>query len=165
MVFTNPTAVFIEGNVQRPMQLVFNVPVLTNQGRKVCRASSQTGQVEAIVAGDLGAGMRRADRFNRNDRVDSGPLLQFSNAAKVASYPEASSNSSTVGGVEGIEEGVLISQAEVVLDVVMEVTSDGTAGVFVIALERDEIIALLVEDLPDDGSLASPWRRSSRCNP
>ena len=37
----------------------------------------------------------------------------------------------------------------------MEVTSDGTVGVFVIALERDEIIALLVEDLPDDGSLAS----------
>ena len=60
-----------------------------------------------------------------------------------------------MGDVEGIEEGVLISQAEVVLDVVMEVTGDGTAGVFVIALERDEIIALLVEDLPDDGSLAS----------
>ena len=48
-------------------------------------------------------------------------------------------------GVEGIEEGVLISQAEVVLDVVMEVAGDGTAGSFVIALERDEIIALLVE--------------------
>ena len=60
-----------------------------------------------------------------------------------------------MGDAEGIEEGVLIPQAEVVLDVAMKVAGDGTVGSFVIVLERDEIIALLVEDLLDDGSLAS----------
>lgn len=155
MVFANPTAVLIEGHVQRPMQLVLNVPVLTNQGRKACRASSQTGQVEAIVAGDLVTAVRGANRLNRNDRVDAGPLLQFSHAAKVAQYPEASSNRAPVGDVKGIEEGAFISQVEVVLDVVVKVAADGTVGSFVIALEGDEIIALLFKDLPDDGSLAS----------
>lgn len=141
MIFTNLTTVFIEGHVQRPVQLVLNMPVLTNQGCEVCCTSSQTGQAEAIGAGDLGAAVRRPNRFNRNDRSDAGPLLQFSNADKVAQDPEASSNSSPVGEVKGIEEGILIAPAEAVLDVVMKVAADGTVGPFVIALERDEIIA------------------------
>ena len=35
MEFTNPTVVFIECKVHRPIQLVLNVPVLANQDRKV----------------------------------------------------------------------------------------------------------------------------------
>ena len=53
------------------------------------------------------------------------------------------------------EEGVLISQAEVVLDVVVNVSSNAAVGSFVIALEGDEIIALLVMNLLDYGFLAS----------
>ena len=115
------------------MQLVLNMPVLTNQGCEVCCTSSQTGQVEAIGAGDLGAAVCRPDRFNCNDRSDAGPLLQLSNAAQVAQNPQASSNPPAMSDVKGIEEGVLIAQAEVVLDVVMKVAADDAVGPFVIA--------------------------------
>ena len=98
--------------------------------------------------------MRRPNRFNRNDRADPRPFVQFSQIREVTQHPDASSNRSPVGDVKGIEEGILISQAEVVLDVVVKVPGDGTVGPFVIALEGDEIIALLVVNLLDDGSLA-----------
>ena len=150
MVFAYPAAVFVEGHVQRPVQLVLDMPVLTDQGGK----ADQTGEVEEIVTRDLGAAVRGANRFNCDDRLDSGPFDQFSKGRDLTQHPDASSNRSPVGGVEGIEEGVRISQAEVVLDVVVKVSGDGTVGPFVIALEGDEIIALLVADLLDDGSLA-----------
>ena len=66
MVLPDATAVFIECDIQRPMQLIFDVPMLANHPDKRVRRPPQTGNIKTVITGDWGLLVRHP-----NGRVPS----------------------------------------------------------------------------------------------
>jgi len=52
MLLPDTAAVFIERDVQRPMELILNIPMLANQRHEDRRRPSKARNVDAIVTGD-----------------------------------------------------------------------------------------------------------------
>ena len=99
--------------------------------------------------------MSLANRFNRDNGVESLPLVKSSNGRKITHAPNAPPDRATMRGVESVKEVMIISPGEVVLDMVVEVRCNRMVCLFMIVLQCQEIITLLLNDLFRDLSLTS----------
>src|ERR671924_2174029 len=77
MVLPDAAAVFIECDVQRPMKLILNIPMLANHGDEGGGRPHQTGNVDAIVTRDRRLLMSHTNRFDDNYGLETRPLRQL----------------------------------------------------------------------------------------
>ena len=71
MVLPDAAAVFIERDVQGPMELIFNIPMLADHRNEGRSRPYQAGKVEAVVTGDRRVLVRHPNRFYDNDRLEA----------------------------------------------------------------------------------------------
>jgi len=69
--------------------------------------------------------------------------------------PDSSPYGTAMRVIEGIKEVLGGAPRQLVLDVRMKVLLDSLLGLFVIALQRQEVVAFLSPDLTCDGRLAA----------
>src|SRR5262249_8986494 len=137
------------------MQLILDIPMLTNHGDKGGGGPYQTGQVEAVVTRDGGVLVRRPNRFHGNNRLEARPLLERRQGLQVRHRPDASAHAPSVGGVECIKEIVLIAPRNIMLDMLMKMRLDCCVGLLVVVLKCQEVVAVLVQDLLSNGRLTA----------
>jgi hypothetical protein len=77
-----------------------------------------------------------ANRFNRDNGVESLPFVKVSDRRKITQTPNALSHRATMRVIESVKEVVIVSPAQVVLNLVVEVCRHRMIGLFLIALER-----------------------------
>src|SRR5215470_19365473 len=155
MVLPDAAAIFIKRDIQRPMQLILDIPMLPNHGDEGRGGPHQTGQVEAVLTRDRGLLVRHPDGFYGNHRVEAWPFLQRREGREVRQHPDASAHAPSVGVVERIKEMGRIAPWEIVLDLRMKVLGNRCVGLFVIVLERQEVVPTLVQDLCSNGRLTA----------
>src|SRR5919108_4343760 len=88
MLLPDTAAVFIECDVQRPMELILNIPMLANHGDEGGGRSHQTRNVDAIVTRDRRLLMRYPNRFDDNHGLEPRPVCQLRQGSNVRGYPE-----------------------------------------------------------------------------
>jgi hypothetical protein len=155
VLLPNAAAVFIERDIQRPMELILDIPMLTNHGDEGRGRPWQTGKVEAVVTRDRRLLVGHPNGFHGNHCLEAWPFLQRRQGLQVRHYPDASAHAPSVGIVECIKEIVRIAPREIVLDLLLKVRFDGCIGFFVILLSCQEVVTSLVPDLPRNGGLTA----------
>src|SRR5215475_4275663 len=155
MVLPDATAIFIQCDIQRPMQLMLAIPMLTNQGDEDRGGPHQTGQGEAVLTRDRGLLVRHPDGFYGNHRVEAWPLLQRREGREVRHPPDASAHAPSVGVGERLKAMGRIAPWEMVLELRMTVLGHCWGGRFVIVLERQEVVPALVQDVCSHGRLTA----------
>ena len=124
MLLPDTGAVFIERHIQGPMQLVLNVPMLTNHTDEGGGRSPQTGNVDAVVTRDRRPLMRHPNRFDDNHRVETRPFRQLRQGKQVSDRPDPSPYCAAVRVIEGIKEILGGAPGHRVLNVLMAVLVD-----------------------------------------
>src|SRR5262249_51053152 len=77
MVLPDAAAVFIACDVQRPMERMLNVPMLTNHGDEGGSRPHQTGNIDAVVTRDRRLLMCHTNRFDDNHGLETRPWRQL----------------------------------------------------------------------------------------
>ena len=155
MVLPDAAAVFIARDIQRPVELLLDIPMLTNHRDEGRGGPHQTGNIEAVVTRDGGLLVSHPNRFHSNHRLQAWPFLQRRQGLQVRHDPDASAHAPAVSVVECIKEIVRIAPREIVLDLLLKVRFDGCRGFFVILLSCQEVVPSLVPDLPRNGGLTA----------
>src|SRR5262245_45981782 len=84
------------------MELLLDIPMLTNHGNAGRGRPYQTGQGEAVGTRAWGLLVSHTDGFHGNHRWASWPLLPRRQGLEVRHPPDASAHAPSVGGVERI---------------------------------------------------------------
>jgi hypothetical protein len=155
MVLPDAATVFIERDVQRPMELVLNIPMLANHRDENSRRPYEARNVDAIVTGDGSARVGRPNRFDDNHCLEIWPFRQLRKGREVRYGPYASPHRAAVRVIEGIKETLAGTPGQVVFDMLMKVLFDRGIGLFVVPLQGQEIVAVLITDVRRDGRLTA----------
>jgi hypothetical protein len=155
MVLPDAAAIFIKRDIQRPVELILDIPMLPNHRDEGRGGPHETGEVEAIVTRDRGLLVSHPDSFHRNHRLEAWPFLQRRQRLQVRHHPDASAHAPAVSVVERIKEIGRIAPREIVLDLRMKVLGNSCRGLFVIVLACQEVVATLVQDLRRNGRLTA----------
>jgi hypothetical protein len=155
MVLPDARAVFLAGDIQRPMALLLTIPMLPNHRDEGRGRPLQTRKREAVGTGDRRGLVGRPKRFYGNHRVQPRPFCQRWQGLQVGHGPDPSADQATVGVIKRVTEIPRLSPGQIVLDVLMKVLGDGGIGLFVIALQGQEIVASLGEELVRDSRWTS----------
>ena len=155
MVRPDTAAVFIERDVQRPMELILDVPMLANHRDEGGGRAADAGNIDTIITGDWCTSIGRTNSFHDNHRLQIRPLRELRDGCKVWYGPYSSSYGAAMGIIEGIKEILGGAPGELMFDVLMEVPFDSRIGFFVIALQGQEIVPTLRPDLASDGGLTA----------
>jgi len=155
MVLPDAAAVFIEGDVQRPMELILNIPMLANHGDEGGGRPHQTGNVDAIVTRDRRLLMRHTNRFDDNHGLETRPLRQLRQGSNVSDSPDSSPYRAAVRVIKGIKKILGCAPCQLMFDILMKVLFDRSVGLFVIAFQGQEIITALVPNLARNGRLTA----------
>ena len=137
------------------MQFLLNIPMLAYHRDKGGGRARQTGNVEAVVARDRGVLMGHPNRFYSNHGLQTRPFRQFRKGGEVGDGPDSPPYGPAVRVIEGIKEVLGRAPGQLVFDVLMQVLFDRRIGLFVIALQGQEIVATLVPDVLRDGCLTA----------
>jgi hypothetical protein len=71
MVLPDAAAVFIECDVQGPMELILDIPMLADHRDEGRRRPHHGGKVEAVGTGDRRVLVRHPNRFHDNDGLET----------------------------------------------------------------------------------------------
>src|SRR6266545_1033269 len=137
------------------MEFIFDIPMLTNHGDEGRGRPHQTGNIKALVTGDGRVLVRHPNRFYGDHRLEAWPFHQLREGCQVGDSPDSPPYSTAVRVIESIKEILDSAPGQLGFDVLMEVLFDLSIGLFVITLQRQEIVTALALDLARDGRLAS----------
>ncbi len=155
MVRPDTGAVFIERDVQRPMELILDVPMLANHRDEGGGRAADAGNVDTIITGDWCTSIGRTNSFHDNHRLQIRPFRELRDGCEVWYGPYSSSYGAPMRVIEGIKEILGGTPGEMMFNVLMEVSFDGSRGFFVVALQGQEIVPTLRPDLASDGGLTA----------
>ena len=96
MVLPDATAVFIERNIQRPMELILDIPMLAYHRHEDRRRPYEARNVDAIVTGNRSARVGCPNRFDDNHRLEIRPFRQFGKGREVRYGPDSAPHRATV---------------------------------------------------------------------
>src|SRR5919204_5972485 len=88
ILLPDTAAVFIERDVQRPMELMLDIPMLADHGDEGGGRPYQTGKGEAVVTGDRHVRVRHAHRFHDTDRLETRPWRELRQSSQVCDGPD-----------------------------------------------------------------------------
>src|SRR5215831_17869548 len=137
------------------MELILDIPMLADHRDEGGGRPPQTGNVEAIATGDRRVLGRHPHRFHGYDRLETRPFRELRQGCQVCDGPHPAAYCAAMRVIKGIKEILVTTPGEMGLDVLMKVLLDCRIRLFVMALQRQEIIAALVEDLLSDGGLTA----------
>jgi len=155
MVLPDAAAVFIERDVQGPMELILDIPMRADHRDEGRSRPHQAGKGEAVVTGDRRVLVRHPNRFHDNDGLEIRPFRSLWEACQVCDGPDPPPYRAAMRVIEGIKEVLGRAPGQLVFDVLMKVLFDRSAGLFVMALQGQEIVATLVPNLLSDGRLTA----------
>src|SRR5437870_6829399 len=135
------------------MQLILTIPMLANHRHEDRRRPYEARNVDAIIAGNGSARGGGPNRFDDNHRLESRPFRQFRKGCEGGDGPDAPPHGTAVRVIEGIKEILAGAPGQVRFDVRMAVLFDSLIGLFVIALQGQEVVTFL-----------GPDRKSTRLN-
>ena len=124
MLLPDTAAVFIECDVQRPMELILNIPMLANHGDEGGGRPHQTGNIDAIVTRDRRLLMRHPNRFDDNHGLETRPVCQLRQGSNVSDRPDSSPYRAAVRVIKGIKEILGCAPCQLMFDMLMEVLFD-----------------------------------------
>ena len=104
ILFPDAAAIFVECDVQRPMQLILNIPVLAYHRYEDRRRPYEARNVDAIITGNSSARVGCPNRFDDNHRLKIRPFRQFRKGSEVRYSPDTSPHCAAVRVIEGIKE-------------------------------------------------------------
>jgi len=137
------------------MELILDIPMLANhRDKSVCRPP-KAGNIEAVVTRNGRVLVRHPNRFHGNHRLKAWPFLQRRQGLHVRHRPDSSPHAPSMGIVECIKEISRGAPSQLMLDMVMKVLFDRRICLFVIGLQRQEVVATLDADLASDSRLAA----------
>src|SRR5262249_44020826 len=137
------------------MELVLNIPMLANHRDEGRRRPYEACNIDAVITGNDSARIGRTNGFHDNDRLQIRPFRKLRDGFEVCYDPDSSPYGTAMRVIEGIKEVLGGAPRQLVLDVRMKVLLDSLIGLFVIALQRQEVVAFLSSDLTCDGRLAA----------
>jgi hypothetical protein len=155
MVLPDTAAVCIARDIQRPMELVLNVPMLADHGGAGGSRSYQTGKGEAVVTGDRRVLVRPPNRFHDHDRLEAWPLCPRRQGLHICHCPNSSTHATSVGVVKRIKAMVRMAPRQVMFDVLMQVLVDLRGGLCMVPFQGSKIVAALVLHLARNGRLTA----------
>src|SRR5207245_5196502 len=117
------------------MQLILNIPMLTNHRDEVTGRSDEARNVDPVVTGNGRTWRSGTNRFDDNHRLEVRPLRQRRKNRSVRYGPDSSPYCAAVRIVEGIKAIIRIAPWKIVFDILMKVLFDHGGGLFMIALQ------------------------------
>ena len=135
------------------MELIFDILMLADHGDEGGGRPHQTGNIDAVVTGDRRVLVRHPNRFYGNDRLETRPFRQVRQGCQVCDGPHSAAYHAAVRVIKGIKEILGVPPGQMVFDLLLKVGFDGRVGLFIVALQGEEIIAALVSHLGRDRRL------------
>ena len=132
------------------MSLILDIPRLAKHRDTSVRRPHEAGNREAVVTGDGRLLVRRTHRFHGNHRLETRPFRQLRKGWDVCYGPNPSPHRAAVCVIAGIKEMLGVTLGQMVFDGLMKVLCDRRVGLFGVALQVQEIVASLVQDLVSD---------------
>jgi hypothetical protein len=155
MVLPDAATVFIERDVQGPMELLLDIPMLADHRDEGRSRPHQAGKGEAVVTGDRRVLVRHPNRFHDHDGLEARPFRSLWEACQVCDGPAPPPYRAAMRVIEGITEVLGRAPGQLMFDVLMKVLFDRSVGLFVVALQGQERGATWVPNVRSDGRLTA----------
>ena len=155
MVLPHTAAVFVERDLERPMELMLDMPMLAHHRDEGGGRPHQTRQVDTVGTRHRGLLVGHPHCFDDHYGLEGRPCGESRERFTVCHDPDSSAYTPSVGVVEGIKAMGRIAPRAMVLELLMNVRFEGCLGLCMGVLSCQQVVTSWSPDVLGHGRLTA----------